>query len=106
MSAHGSLDPILRPRSIAVIGASRRKGSIGNAILRHLIEGGFTGPVFPINPSADSVAAVPAFPSVKDLPVAPDLAFIIVPKERALDARTGVRREGREGTRGNHGGIP
>ena len=86
MSARRSLDPILRPRSIAVVGASRRKNSIGNAILRHLIEGGFTGPVFPINPSADSVAAVPAFPSVKDLPIAPDLAFIIVPKEAALDA--------------------
>ena len=97
MSARRSLDPILRPRSIAVVGASRRKNSIGNAILRHLIEGGFTGPVFPINPSADSVAAVPAFPSVKDLPIAPDLAFIIVPKERALDA---VRECGEKGVKG------
>jgi acetyl coenzyme A synthetase (ADP forming)-like protein len=97
MSARRSLDPILRPRSIAVVGASRRKNSIGNAILRHLIEGGFTGPVFPINPSADSVAAVPAFPSVKDLPIAPDLAFIIVPKEVALDA---VRECGEMGVKG------
>ena len=97
MSARRSLDPILRPRSIAVVGASRRKNSIGNAILRHLIEGGFTGPVFPINPSADSVAAVPAFPSVKDLPIAPDLAFIIVPKEAALDA---VRECGEKGVKG------
>ncbi len=97
MSARRSLDPILRPRSIAVVGASRRKNSIGNAILRHLIEGGFTGPVFPINPSADSVAAVPAFPSVKDLPIAPDLAFIVVPKERALDA---VRECGEKGVKG------
>ena len=97
MSARRSLDPILRPRSIAVVGASRRKNSIGNAILRHLIEGGFTGPVFPINPSADSVAAVPAFPSVKDLPIAPDLAFIIVPKEKALDA---VRECGEKGVKG------
>ena len=97
LSARRSLDPILRPRSIAVVGASRRKNSIGNAILRHLIEGGFTGPVFPINPSADSVAAVPAFASVKDLPKAPDLAFIVVPKERALDA---VRECGEKGVKG------
>ncbi len=97
LSARGSLDPILRPRSIAVVGASRRKNSIGNAILRHLIEGGFTGPVFPINPSADSVAAVPAFASVKDLPMAPDLAFIVVPKEKALEA---VRACGEKGVRG------
>jgi acetyl coenzyme A synthetase (ADP forming)-like protein len=97
MSARRSLDPILRPRSIAVVGASRRTGSIGNAILRHLIEGGFTGPVFPVNPSADSVAAVPAFASVEDLPLAPDLAFIVVPKELALDA---VRQCGEKGVRG------
>ncbi len=97
LSARRSLDPILRPRSIAVVGASRRKNSIGNAILRHLIEGGFTGPVFPINPSADSVAAVPAFASVKDLPIAPDLAFIVVPKERALDA---VQECGEKGVKG------
>ncbi len=97
MSSLRSLDPILRPRSVAVVGASRRPDSIGNAILRHLIEGGFTGPVFPVNPSAASVAAVPAFPSVMDLPVAPDLAFIVVPKERALDA---VRECGEKGVKG------
>jgi len=97
LSARRSLDPILRPRSIAVVGASRRKNSIGNAILRHLIEGGFTGPVFPINPTADSVAAVPAFATVMDLPTAPDLAFIVVPKERALDA---VRECGEKGVKG------
>jgi len=97
LSARHSLDPILRPRSIAVVGASRRTGSIGNAILRHLIEGGFSGPVFPVNPSTNSVAAVPAFASVKDLPIAPDLAFIVVPKELALDA---VRECGEKGVRG------
>lgn len=97
LSARHSLDPILRPHSIAVVGASRRTGSIGNAILRHLIEGGFSGPVFPVNPSANSVAAVPAFASVKDLPIAPDLAFIVVPKELALDA---VRACGEKGVRG------
>jgi len=97
LSARHPLDSILRPRSIAVVGASRRTGSIGNAILRHLIEGGFSGPVFPVNPSANSVAAVPAFASVKDLPIAPDLAFIVVPKELALDA---VRECGEKGVRG------
>ncbi len=97
LSARRSLDPILRPRSIAVVGASRRTNSIGNAILRHLIEGDFSGPVFPINPSADSVAAVPAFPTVLDLPIAPDLAFIVVPKELALQA---VRECGEKGVKG------
>ena len=91
------LDAILRPRSIAVVGASTRKGSIGNAVLRHLIEGGFTGPVYPVNPKADSVAAVPAFPSVTALPTVPDLAFIVVPKELVLDV---VRECGAKGVRG------
>ncbi|MEE8573272.1 MAG: acetate--CoA ligase family protein [Gemmatimonadota bacterium] len=75
------LDSLLRPKSIAVIGASRRVGSIGNGMLRHLVESGFTGPVYPVNPTADSVNSVPAYPSIKALPAVPDLAVIIVPKE-------------------------
>jgi acetyl coenzyme A synthetase (ADP forming)-like protein len=78
------LDCLLRPRSIAVIGASRRRDSIGNAMLRHLVSGGFAGPVYPVNPSADSVSSVPAFPSVKDLPTVPELAVVVVPREQLL----------------------
>jgi acetyl coenzyme A synthetase (ADP forming)-like protein len=77
------LDSLLRPRSIAVIGASRRPGSIGNAMLRHLVQSEFTGPVYP-------------FPSVRDLPTVPELAIIVVPKEHVLAVvrecvETGVR---------------
>lgn len=83
------LDSLLRPKSIAVIGASRRAGSIGNSMLRHLVESGFTGPVYPVNPTADSVNSVPAFPSIRALPAVPDLAVIIVPKDLVI----GVVRE-------------
>ncbi len=83
------LDSLLRPKSIAVVGASRRAGSIGNGMLRHLVESGFTGPVYPVNPTADSVNSVPAYPSIKALPVVPDLAVIIVPKDLVI----GVVRE-------------
>jgi acetyl coenzyme A synthetase (ADP forming)-like protein len=83
------LDSLLRPKSIAVIGASRKPGSIGNGMLRHLVESGFTGPVYPVNPTADSVSSVPAFPSIKALPTVPDLAVIVVPKDLVL----GVVRE-------------
>ena len=91
-----SLDPILRPRSIAVVGASRRPGSIGNTVLRHLVQAGFTGPVYPVNPQATSVASIPAFPSVASLPTVPDLAIIVVPSGLVLDtardcASKGVR---------------
>jgi len=80
-----SLDPILNPRSIAVVGASRRPGSIGNTVLRHLVQAGFTGPVYPVNPKATSVASIPAFPSIASLPTVPDLAIIVVPSELVLD---------------------
>jgi acetyl coenzyme A synthetase (ADP forming)-like protein len=83
------LDSLLRPKSIAVVGASRRAGSIGNGMLKHLVGSGFTGPVYPVNPTADSVNSVPAFPSIGALPTVPDLAVIVVPKQLVL----GVVRE-------------
>ena len=83
------LDSLLRPKSIAVVGASRRPGTIGNGMLRHLVSSGFTGPVYPVNPTADSVSSVPSFPSIKALPTVPDLAVIVVPKNLVL----GVVRE-------------
>ena len=83
------LDSLLRPKSIAVVGASRRAGSIGNGMLKHLVGSGFTGPVYPVNPTADSVNSVPSFPSIGALPTVPDLAVIVVPKQLVL----GVVRE-------------
>ena len=57
-----SLAPLLLPRSIAVIGASRRVGSMGHQILHNLVTYGFTGAVYPVNPGARSVCSVPAYP--------------------------------------------
>lgn len=74
------LDSVLRPKSVAVVGASRRPDSIGYRILNNLVTHGFNGPVYPINPSADSVHSIPAFPSVRALPETPELAIIVVPK--------------------------
>ncbi len=77
----GSLDPILRPRSVAVIGASRNPGTIGSQIVANLVNDGFTGPVYPVNPSARAIHALPAWASVGAIPAPPDLAVIVVPKE-------------------------
>jgi acyl-CoA synthetase (NDP forming)/GNAT superfamily N-acetyltransferase len=74
-----SMTPILRPRSIAVIGASRKPGSIGHELLRNLLLHEFAGPVFPVNPEATSVAGVPAFPTIGDVPADVDLAIVTVP---------------------------
>ena len=72
------LDNIFRPQSIALIGASSRPGTIGNAILHNLIENSFKGKVFPINPKADFIHSIKCYKSILEVPDAIDLAIIIV----------------------------
>jgi len=76
-----SLDPVLRPRSVAVIGASRQPNSIGWQIVDNLLRYGFQGAVYPINPKAEFIHSIPAFPSVAAVGRPVDLAVITVPKE-------------------------
>ncbi|HUX33679.1 MAG TPA: acetate--CoA ligase family protein [Gemmatimonadaceae bacterium] len=83
--AERPLAPILAPRSIAVIGASRTPGTIGNQLLTNLIVEGFTGAVYPVNARARSVCSVRAVPRVSDLPETPDLAIVCVPKESVVE---------------------
>lgn len=86
VAAQASLDPVFHPRSVAVIGASRRPGSIGHEIFRNLLNGGFAGVVYPVNPSARAIAAVRAYPSVSAIPEPVDLAVIVVPAAAVLEA--------------------
>jgi acetyl coenzyme A synthetase (ADP forming)-like protein len=81
----GDLDPILRPRSIAVIGASRSPRSIGHEVLANLVRHGFTGPVYPVNPAAPAVHSIKAYPKIGAVPEPVDLAVIVVPKQLVLD---------------------
>lgn len=74
-----SLRPLFRPESVAVIGASRGAGSVGRRVLEALIQGGFQGPVFPVNPRARAVASVRAVPSVAAIGETVDLAILTVP---------------------------
>ncbi len=83
--ADPGLDALLRPRSIAVVGASRRTQSIGHEILRNLVSFGFTGPVYPINPGAGSILSIRAYPSLRDLPEPVDLAVVVVPRREVPD---------------------
>ena len=91
------LDAIFRPRSIAVIGASRRAGSIGHEILHNLIEHDFQGVVFPVNPTARVIHSIKAYPSVLDIPDPVDLAVVVVPYRQVLGV---VEECGRKGVRG------
>ncbi|MBL8988539.1 MAG: acetate--CoA ligase family protein [Gemmatimonadetes bacterium] len=82
MTFASPLDPILRPRSIAVVGASRTPGTIAHELVASLVRCGFVGPVFPINPNASSVCAIKAYPTIRAVPDPVDQAVIVVPKER------------------------
>ncbi|TVP50017.1 MAG: hypothetical protein EA350_01130 [Gemmatimonadales bacterium] len=80
-----SLSPFFRPRGIAVIGASRRSGTIGWQIVDNLVRHGFEGAIFPVNPSARAVHSIPAWRSVREIPGEVDLAIVVVPKESVQD---------------------
>ncbi|HLZ38553.1 MAG TPA: GNAT family N-acetyltransferase, partial [Mycobacteriales bacterium] len=74
-----SLERVLRPRTVAVVGASRRRGTVGRAVVHNLVTEDFAGAVYPVNPHADAVGGLPAYPSVRDLPRQVDLAVLAVP---------------------------
>ena len=89
-----SMRPVLRPASVAVIGASRRPGSVGRAILQNLIDGGFSGPVYPVNPGAAELDGIPCLPSAAALPDQVDLAVIAVPALAVLGVAEDCGRQG------------
>ena len=80
---------LLEPRSVAVVGASRRRGTIGGAILHNLLAAEFNGPVYAVNDHCDVVQSLPAYRAIGDVPGPVDLAVIVVP----ADAVVGVARE-------------
>jgi acetyl coenzyme A synthetase (ADP forming)-like protein len=96
-TASKSLDAILRPRSVAVVGASRRRQTIGHEILHNLVDFGFVGPVYPVNPGVESVRSIKAYKSLLDIPGPVDLAVIVVPRDSVLKV---VEQCGKKGVRG------
>ncbi|HZE05473.1 MAG TPA: GNAT family N-acetyltransferase, partial [Solirubrobacteraceae bacterium] len=74
----------LAPRSVALIGASRRRGTIGGEILHNLITRGFTGPIYPVNPRASRIQSLRAYHSIGDIPGGAELAVVAVPAEQVV----------------------
>lgn len=91
------LDALFRPRSVAVIGASRRARTIGRELLGNLLTFDFQGPVYPVNPGAEFVASIPCYPSVEAIPHEVDLAVIVVP---AAQVPAVARACGKKGVKG------
>jgi acyl-CoA synthetase (NDP forming)/GNAT superfamily N-acetyltransferase len=92
-----SLQPVFAPRGVAVIGTSRRAGTVGRAVLANLKSGGYAGPLYAVNPNARELDGVPCFPDVGSLPLAPDLAVLAVPPVAVVGTAEAC---GRKGVRG------
>jgi acyl-CoA synthetase (NDP forming)/RimJ/RimL family protein N-acetyltransferase len=80
-----SIARVLHPRSVAVVGASTRAGTIGDALLRNLTAGGFQGPVYPVHPTAGTLRGLPAYRSVAAIGQPVDLAVVAVPARQIRD---------------------
>jgi acyl-CoA synthetase (NDP forming) len=80
------LEALFRPRSVAVIGASAKELSIGNRIIKNLIDFGYTGAIYPINPKAADIRGIKAYPSIFDVPGDIDLAHMVIAGKFVPDA--------------------
>jgi len=83
-STREGLEPIFSPRSVAVVGASRRRDSIGFALLHNLVMEEFDGAIYPVNPKAASIHSLKAYPSIGAIPDPVDLAMVAVPRDAVL----------------------
>ncbi|MGN6799206.1 MAG: acetate--CoA ligase family protein, partial [Gaiellaceae bacterium] len=81
-----SLKPFFEPRSVAVIGASPRRGTIGGELFRNILAADFAGAAYPVNRGAEAVGGAPGYADIADVPIVVDLAVICVPGEHVLDA--------------------
>ena len=89
-----SLRPFFEPRSVAVLGASPRRGTIGGELFRNILAGDFSGASYPINRSGEPVAGVRGYASIDDVPDEVDLAVVCVPAIAVLEAAESALRKG------------
>ena len=88
-----SIARLLTPSSVAVVGASNDEGKLGHAALRHLLDYGFQGPIYPVNPGSRHVRGVPAYAGIEEVPDDVDLAIVAVPAEEVAAVVEAARRK-------------
>jgi acetyl coenzyme A synthetase (ADP forming)-like protein len=88
------MNKLMHPRSVAVIGASNEAGKIGNSVMRNLVDGGYAGEIYPINPKASEVLGRAAYASIGDVPDDVDVAVFAIPAKFVVGA---VREVGAKG---------
>lgn len=91
------LTGLLRPQSIAIVGASATPGKIGHTVVKNLIESGYEGGIYPVNPTADEILGLKVYQSVLDIPGQVDAAAITVPAKFVMDV---VKECGEKGVKG------
>jgi succinyl-CoA synthetase alpha subunit/GNAT superfamily N-acetyltransferase len=94
IAAVNALKLFFEPRAVAVIGASRRRGTIGGEIFHNLLSYGFKGAIYPVNPTADVIENVKSFPTVEAIPGPVDLAVIVVPATKVVEVASACGRKG------------
>jgi len=88
---------LLRPKGIAIVGASATPGKIGHSVVKNLIESGYKGGIYPVNPSTDEILGLKVYKSVLDIPDPVDAAAITIPAKYVLDA---AKECGEKGVKG------
>ncbi len=88
------LKPLLEPQSVAVIGASSSPEKSGYTLLKNIVEGGFKGAIYPINPKAKEILGHRAYPTIADVPAPVDLAFIVLPREMVAETIRACQAKG------------
>ena len=82
---NAQIDRLLRPKSVAVIGASDRKGALGATLLNNLVQYEFAGDIYPVNPKRDELLGLKVYHSVDELPEGIDCAVLAIPRPFVLD---------------------
>ena len=95
------MNRMFKPKAIAVVGASESEGKIGNSVMKNLVNGGFEGEIYPINPKAETILGKKAYNDIADLPDGVDLAVFCIPAKFVVDAIAQVGDKGIAG-RGPH----
>ncbi|HVO42946.1 MAG TPA: acetate--CoA ligase family protein [Aggregatilineales bacterium] len=90
------LETFFQPRSVAIIGASASPDKLGHTVVKNIVDAGFKGSIYPINPKGGEILGLKAYPAMRDLPETPDLAVIVIPYTHVAAA---VRDAGEKGTR-------
>ena len=90
------LEPLFKPRGIAVIGASRSPGKIGHTVVSNLLESGYSGSIYPVNPKADSLLGLEVLSDTSELPAGVDLAIVVVPADSVAEE---IEKAGRAGVK-------